>query len=231
MIKALFWKEWCEQRWKLAYGCVLLMGFVAVGLRSRIVEDEGIVVLSVAGGAFLMPLLVGMGLVAAERSDGSLGMLLALPVRSWKIFAVKMAMGILVCVGPMVGCMLLSLAMAAGREMSTSRIIAPYLGGIAFSIVMLVWMVAFSIRPPSEARAGLVGIAVFMVWVFMVFLDESVWLWDGSSLVITPFGIFDCTLDRNYEILPDVIKAQLAIVTCLVVWAAYRFGKLGRAKE
>jgi ABC-type transport system involved in multi-copper enzyme maturation permease subunit len=231
MIKALFWKEWCEHRWKLAYGCVLSMGFVAVGLRSRIVPDQGIVAMAAVGGAFLMPLLVGMGLVAAERSDGSLGMLLALPVRSWKIFVVKMAMGTLVCVGPIVGCMVLSLAMAAGREMSASRIIVPYLGGVAFSIVMLVWMVAFSIRQPSEARAGLVGIAVFMVWFFMIILDESAWLLDGSSLVITPFGIFDCTLDRNYEILPDVIRVQLAIGICLVVWAAYRFGKLGRAKE
>ena len=231
MIKALFWKEWCEQRWKLAYGCVLLMGFVAVGLHSRIVQDEVIVAMASVGGAFLMPLLVGMGFVAAERSDGTLGMLLALPVRSWKIFAVKMAMGILVFVGPIAGCMALSLTMAAGREMSASRIVVPYLGGVAFSIVMLVWMVAFSIRQPSEARAGLVGIAVFMVWVFMIFLDESVWLLDGSSLVITPFGIFDCTLDRNLDILPDVIQVQLAMVICLLVWAAHRFGNLGRAKE
>lgn len=233
MIKSLFWKEWCEHRWKLAYGCVLLMGFVAVGLRSRIVQDEVIVVFAAAGGSVLMALLVGMGLVAAERSDGSLGMLLALPVRSWKIFAVKMAMGILVCVGPIAGCMVLSLAIAAGREMSASRIIVPCLGGVAFGIVMLVWMVAFSIRQPSEARAGLVGIAVFMVWVFIISLDEisGGGLLSGSSLVITPFGIFDCTLDRNYDILPDVIQVQLAIGTCLVVWAAHRFGKLGRAKE
>lgn len=233
MIKSLFWKEWCEHRWKLAYGCVLLMGFVAVGLRSRIVQDEVIVVFAAAGGSVLMALLVGMGLVAAERSDGSLGMLLALPVRSWKIFAVKMAMGILVCVGPIAGCMVLSLAMAAGREMSATRIIVPCLGGVAFGIVMLVWMVAFGIRQPSEARAGLVGIAVFMVWVFIISLDEisGGGLLSGSSLVITPFGIFDCTLDRNYEILPDVIRVQLAIGICLVVWAAHRFGKLERAKE
>ena len=235
MIKSLFWKEWCEQRWKLAYGCVLLMGFVAVGLRSRIVQDEVIVVFAAAGGSVLMALLVGMGFVAAERSDGSLGMLLALPVRSWKIFAVKMAMGILVCVGPIAGCMVLSLAIAAGREMSATRIIVPCLGGVAFGIVMLVWMVAFSIRQPSEARAGLVGIAVFMVWVFIIFLSEAFFRppyhLSRLSLVITPFGIFDCTLDRNYEILPDVIRVQLAIGICLVVWAAHRFGKLGRAKE
>lgn len=232
MIKSLFWKEWCEQRWKLAYGCVLLMGFVAVGLRSRIVQDEVIFVFAVVGGSILMALLVGMGLVAAERSDGSLGMLLALPVRSWKIFVVKMSMGALVCALPIVGCMVMSLAMAAGREMSANRIIAYYLGGIAFGIVMLVWMVAFGIRQPSEARAGLVGIAVFMVWMFIIFLDE-VFLRPSTylSLVITPFGIFDGTLDRNYDILPKVIPVQLVIGFCLMMWAAYRFGKLGRTKE
>ena len=231
MIKALFWKEWCEHRWKLAYGCVILMGFALIGLRSRLVQDDIIVIFASGGGSILMALFVGMGLVAAERSDGSLGMLLALPVRSWKIFVVKMAMGMLVCAGPIVGCMVLSLVIAAGREMSATRIIVPYLGGVTFSVVMLVWMVAFGIRQPSEARAGLVGIAVFMVWFFMIILDESAWLLDGLSLVITPFGIFDGTLDRNYEILPDVIRVQLAIGICLVVWAAYRFGKLGRVKE
>jgi ABC-type transport system involved in multi-copper enzyme maturation permease subunit len=235
MIKSLFWKEWCEQRWKLVYGCVLSMGFVAVGLRSRIVPDQGIVAMAAVGGAFLMPLLVGMGLVAAERSDGSLGMLLAIPVRPWKIFAVKMMMGTLVCVGPIVGCMALSLAMAAGREMSASRIIVPYLGGVAFSIVMLVWMVAFGIRQPSEARAGLIGIAVFMVWVFIIILSEVFirppYHLSRLSLVITPFGIFDGTLDRNYDILPKVISVQLVAGFCLMMWAAYRFGKLGRTKE
>jgi len=235
MIKSLFWKEWCEHRWKLAYGCVLLMGFVAVGLRSRIVPDAFIVICATLGGSVLMPLLVGMGFVAAERSDGSLGMLLALPVRSWKIFVVKMSMGALVCALPIVGCMVMSLAMAAGREMSANRIIAYYLGGIAFGIVMLVWMVAFGIRQPSEARAGLVGIAVFMVWVFVIFLSEVFvrppYHLSRLSLVITPFGIFDGTLDRNYDILPKVIPVQLVIGFCLMMWAAYRFGKLGRAKE
>ena len=53
----------------------------------------------------------------------------------------------------------------------------------------------------------------------------------GPRVTGTPFGIFDCTLDRNYDILPDVIQVQLAIGTCLLVWAAHRFGKLGRVKE
>jgi ABC-type transport system involved in multi-copper enzyme maturation permease subunit len=232
MIKALFWKEWCEQRWKLAYGCVILVGFTLIGLRSRLTPDEFIVIFASAGGSILMALLVGMGLIATEKSEGSLAMLLTLPVRPWKIFAVKMTMGMLVCVGPIASCMALSLVMAAGREMSASRIIVPYLGGIAFSTVILVWMVAFSIGQPSEARAGLVGIAVFMAWLFIIFLEE-VFLRPSTylSLVITPFGIFDGTLDRNYDILPKVIPVQFVMGFCLVVWAAYRFGKLGRAKE
>ena len=34
MTSALLWKEWYEQRWKLAFGCVLLVGYTATGLSS-----------------------------------------------------------------------------------------------------------------------------------------------------------------------------------------------------
>jgi len=231
MIKALFWKEWCEQRWKLAYGCVLLMGFVAVGLRSRLVQDDIIIIMAAGGGSVLMALLVGMGLVAAERSEGSLEMLLALPVRSWKIFAVKMAMGALVCALPIVGCMVVSLAIAGGREMSATRIIVAYLGCVAFSIVMLVWMVAFSIRQPSEARAGLVGIGVFMGWIFTILLSMLFFKppnWFG--LVITPLGILVITFNLMYNVLGRLVVVQLALFVCLLLWGAYRFDKEGMSK-
>jgi len=231
MIKALFWKEWCEQRWKLAYGCVLLIGFVAVGLRSRLVQDDIIIIMAAGGSSVLMALLVGMGLVATERGEGSIEMLLALPVRSWKIFAVKMAMGALVCALPIVGCMVVSLAMAGGREMSTTRIVVAYLGCVAFSIVMLVWMVAFSIRQPSEARAGLVGIGVFMGWVSAILLSMLFFKppnWFG--LVITPLGILVLTFNWMYNVLEWLVAVQLALFVCLLLWGAYRFGKEGMVK-
>ncbi len=234
MIKALFWKEWCEQRWKLAYGCVILVGFTLIGLRSRLTLDEFIVIFASAGGSILMALLVGMGLVATEKSEGSLEMLLALPVRPWKIFAVKMVMGALVCTVPIVGCMAVSLAVAGGREISAARIAMSYLGGIAFSVLMLVWMVAFSIRQPSEARTGLVGIEVFVGWVFFVFLFVKVFykrldlvLW---GLVITPLGILQFAVSGGQMHNLWTVIVQTTLLIFLLLWGGYRFGKEGRSK-
>ncbi|UCG56431.1 MAG: ABC transporter permease [Phycisphaerales bacterium] len=232
MIKSLFWKEWRQQRWKLAYGCVLLMGSTLVGLRSRLMPDQIIVGLSVIGGSFLMPLLVGMGLVAEERQEGCLDMLLALPVPSWKIFAVKMLVGAAVCVGPILGSMIGALVTAAGREQSASAIVIPYLGGAAFGLAVLVWAVAFGVRQPSEARAGLVAIGVLVVWAFAAFAFE-VFLghhFNRASLEITPYGFFEATLDGDYEMLPRLIALQLLMAACLLFWAGYRFGRLGRSR-
>jgi len=215
-----------------------LMGFTLIGLRSRLTPDEFIVIFASAGGSILMALLVGMGLIATEKSEGSLAMLLTLPVRPWKIFAVKMAMGALVCTVPIVGCMAVSLAVAGGREISAARIAMSYLGGISFGVIMLVWMVAFSIRQPSEARAGLVGIGVFVGWIFIVFLFVAVFykrldlvLW---GLVITPLGILQFAVSggqqHNLYLSRWAMMIQAVMLIFLLLWGGYRFGKERRFK-
>lgn len=39
MTRALLWKEWREQRWKMAFGRVMLCGFCAIGLQTRLIPD------------------------------------------------------------------------------------------------------------------------------------------------------------------------------------------------
>ena len=53
MIRKLLWKEWHEQRWKAAFGCVILMAFTAIGLKTRLVPDEVIIALGIFIGAIL----------------------------------------------------------------------------------------------------------------------------------------------------------------------------------
>lgn len=194
--------------------------------------DQFIVLFTVLTGSVLMPLFVGMGLVAAERSERSLGALLALPVRSWKILAVKMAMGAAVCIGPILGSMLVALLIAAGREITASRIVVHYLGGVAFSLAMLVWIVGLSVSQPSEARAGLVGVAIFVGWVFIAYWFDT--FVEGPSerwaLVITPFGFLEATINSSYDLLPKVIPVQLLIGVCLLLLATWRFGRLARTE-
>jgi ABC-type transport system involved in multi-copper enzyme maturation permease subunit len=233
MMRALFWKEWCEQRWKLAFGCVLVMGYAAVALKSRLFMDEGIVASAAVVGPMAMALLASMGLVAAERSEGSLGTLLALPVESWKIFVVKMVMGALVCTGPLLGSAVLSVVMAGGREISGSRMVSFYWAGFAFGLALFVWMVAFGISQPSEARAGLVGIAVIAVWMAFLmacdfFLNEPLKTW---SAMVVPFGFFLALGEEQTDIGWKTVLVQIVIGCCLLSWGAYRFGRSAKRVE
>lgn len=123
MIKSLLWKEWCEQRWRLAFGCVMMTAFVAVGLKTRIVPDEGIIVMSLGIGAFLLPILIEMGLIAAERADGSLTALLVLPTRTRAVLAAKMCMAAVALAAPFVATATISCLMAGGREVDMWEIV------------------------------------------------------------------------------------------------------------
>ena len=232
MIKPLIWKEWQEQRWKLAFGCVLLMGYTAIGLQSRLWPDELMVFSTCAWGAPFLPIFIVMSLFSAEKQDRTLERLLSLPVKAWHIFAVKLMIGGIICILPMLGSMFVSLFIAAGREMTAWRIVTPYLGSMAFILAMFIWSAAIGVRQPSEVRAALVSIVIFIGWAAMVMVaDEMITKpFDRWSLAITPFGFFEIGWDRDYSLLPKTIPIQLVLAVCLIVWGARRFSKLGRTK-
>ena len=126
MIKPLIWKEWQELRWKMAFGCLIVGAFVLIGLKSRIFRDIIIFVFSAGGSSLLMPLFIAMGLIAEERSDRSLYTLFALPVQIKLLYVIKMILGAVVVLSPILVSLILSLLMAGGREESISDIIKWY---------------------------------------------------------------------------------------------------------
>ena len=229
MMKALIWKEWCEQRWKLAFGCVLIGGFAAVSLRARIWPDIGVTVLSAMFGSALMALFVSMGLFACERNEGTLGTLLVLPVEKWKVFAVKMGVGALVCAGPVILVGVLVFIIGGGRELSARQTGMYFSVGIVFGVAAFVWMAVFGVRRASETKAGLVGIAVLVGWFLFFGFDDVVripWLrwWLQAVLPLQ----FDLT--SPHDILKRVL-VQSAVVSGLLVWGCGRFGKEGRVEK
>src|ERR1041384_1963313 len=64
MLTQLIWKQWKEQGWRVMFATVVLCGFVAIGLRARVGRDSGIVILTAALGAFILPIFIAMGLLA-----------------------------------------------------------------------------------------------------------------------------------------------------------------------
>lgn len=164
MMRNLLWREWREERWRLAFGCVLLIGSTAVGLRARMASDADTLLLVVLLGGFLMPLLVAVGTIGSDREERSLDYLTALPVAPRSILGAKSVVALATVLVPIAGALVVALLSAAGRDMTAARMLLLF-GLIAWVAVNLViWVLAFGAAQPTEARVAVIAIAVLAVW-------------------------------------------------------------------
>ena len=164
-MRNLLWKEWREQAWQLAFGCVVLSAMAVIGLHARMVADSAMVDWVCFLGVMGLPVLASTALVPAERADGGLATLVALPVTPTRILAAKTLLGLLLCAGPLLVAAVFSVAMAGGREVYTGEIVATYARSALSAAALFVWTFALTVRLPSEARAALLAVGVLVLWV------------------------------------------------------------------
>lgn len=163
-MRHLLWKEWREQRWRLGFSCLLLLAFALVGLRARAAADELTLAVVCFGAVLLLPLQAAAGLVPADRADGSLATLLALPVRPATVWAAKTLAGAGLCLVPLAVTAAASAAYAGGRELSAAGVLGLFARAAAAALSLFAWMFAVTARSPTEARAGLLSLGVLVGW-------------------------------------------------------------------
>jgi ABC-type transport system involved in multi-copper enzyme maturation permease subunit len=163
-MRQLLWKEWHEQSWKLAFGSIVLTAIAVIGLHSRMIPDATLIQWICLLGATMLPVLSSTGLVPAERAEGTLESLLAIPVAPWRILLVKTFVGLLLCVGPMLITAIVSVWMVGGRESLTFDILEQYGRSTLTSVCLFMWMMALTIRLPSEARAATLAVGLLVFW-------------------------------------------------------------------
>jgi ABC-type transport system involved in multi-copper enzyme maturation permease subunit len=233
MWRSLVWKEWHEQRWRLWFGVFLVGMFTLIGLRTRIMPDEQIIILTIMVGGMLFPLMVSMGLVAPERTEGTIVRLLALPVPPWKVLAAKGVVGAAVCAAPVVVSALIALLVAGNREMAWGELIGLYALATGVTLAVFTWLTAAAVRQPSEARAGLVGIGVMIGWFLLMMVAAAI----GSELFnrapvedwVAMFGPFGLVALKSSAVPGAAVIAIQAVSLALVWWwAAARIGKPGK---
>ena len=232
VIRKLIWKEWREQRWKLALGCVMLLGITVVGLQTRMIEDQVVMGLSLLFGSVVLPVFVSMDVVAAERADGSLASLLKLPVAPWKILTIKTAMAVICCVVPVLLAATAAILLAGNRELDYGTMARMYRAGVGLAVSSVIWILAFSIRQPSEARVAIVAVAVVI----------------GCFLFVIPYGMFDDSLpDWVMIFMPGghvigidphdadwsgpAFAVQAVYAAALFAWTIRRFSTMGRLRR
>lgn len=221
-MRSLLWKEWHEQWWKLAFGSLILAAFAAIGLHARAVPDSETLEWLAVLAALLLPIMASTGLVPPERDDGTLDTLLALPVPVSKIFLVKLAFGLLLCIGPILAATLASIATAGGREVALSEMLTLSLRTAGVTLSLFIWMFTLTIRLPSETRAAMITIGILIIWVLLsagisghsTSYIEQLW-------IIDPLVYLFAVGNRNEFAVPLSIAAltQTIVAVVLCAWA------------
>jgi len=224
-MSSLLWKEWHEQRWKLAFGCIILAAFALIGLRARIITDQMLLTWVCLMGVLLLPVLASTGLVPAERGEGTLESLLSLPVAPRRILFAKTLVGMLLCAGPLAAAGVISLMLAGGREMSSGVMVGLYAASIASALSLFLWMMALTIGLPNEARAGLLSLGVLVCWVLIAKGLESGKVGPAAWLpcpFVFELGIYTNRPETHFGWLVVAVLVQTTIGLALFWWAATR---------
>lgn len=226
ILRNLAWKEWREHGWKMAFGCALLASLCFIGLRARIVEDRAVLLLTAFLGGLLLPVFVAMGLVAEDRSGGSLKTLLSMPVRPMAILAVKVIVGALITVVPLATAVGVVLMVAGEREVASEMLLRAFLATCVLAVLTMVWTVCFGVRQRTEARVGLIGMGLLMGWWIAAYLMPDHRLGLLHPFVLLMWGFTDRASPG------DVLLAccvHVVVIVALLAWAAWRLGKYGRS--
>jgi hypothetical protein len=184
-------------------------------------------------GLTMLPILAATGLVPAERGEGSLESLLALPVNASRILGVKAAMGIVLCAAPMLVAGAISVFVTRGREISIVGMIGFYASSLVTSLSLFMWMLALTIRLPTETRAALLCIGVLILWMLMTeaLVYPQV---PRAAVVVSPFALVEGEIDTRWyfdpfnsvthEITRRILPTVLTVVTQAVIgWLLWKY--------
>lgn len=92
-LRSLVWKEWREQRWRLALGALVLTVLSASLVRAQLVTTAEAVAIVFGPLGLLLSIFVSMGAVPPERAAGTWHFLTVQPMRLSRLLIVKWAVG------------------------------------------------------------------------------------------------------------------------------------------
>jgi len=239
MMKALLWKEWHEQRWRVTLATVWLLGMTAIGLKSRIEPDATILVTIWIPTAVLLPAFVGMGVFASERKAGTLPYLMAQPVSRSRILAAKVISGLAAYLIPVVTSGIAVCLAVGGREVSSASLARGLIGIAASGTVLFAWQLLAGLRCHREETYVLVSLIVLVCcivhWLIMndvIFGDP---LLETQLWAVNPFSIIGLAIDpsryRRMDWTWIVITTQSVILASLGSSLWLRFRRLREGKS
>ena len=160
MIKPLIWKEWHEQRWKLAFGTMMLLFFTGSLMVSGVTSDKEVVTLVCLLGGMILALYSAMGAFAPEKMNRTTIFLISKPIAAWKIFVCKWFFGWLNFVVPMLVSSFCLRLIDSSWFVSFGKVLFV---SIAITTMFYSMTCCFAPRKSSEAFVGFTGLVVILL--------------------------------------------------------------------
>lgn len=238
--RQLIWKEWREQIWKMISLTAIVLSVEAYSSFSDARAGEraiaGFGLFCGIAGAFF----IAIGVAAGERTAGSLDFLRALPLARWKWAAVRLAMGAIAAIVPIVvtaiAMLLLDSTMRATAD--TQRYLSAGATAALCCISVYAWTVAAGVRSVSELRAGLAAICLLVGGIALSAILMSIgagrlvrWLimFSPSGVSYLPDPAHPSPLDSLD--LSSVLCGQLASFIATSWWFVRRYATLTSADD
>lgn len=237
MLKALLWKEWHEQRWRVALATVWLLGMTAIGLKTRILPDLAILIVIWVPTALVLPVFLGMGLFASERRAGTLSFLMVQPVQRKSLLTAKAMVGLLAYMAPLlIGGIVVCLAVG-GREASAADLAGRIAVIAVFGAVLFVWQLLAGLRCRREETYILASAIVVGFWIVHgLVVDEwnltqslGSWIWTINPLAVA--GLIDAWEYRASQEIWTTVGVQGLIAAGLTFGLWLRFRKLREGRS
>ncbi|MHC5061999.1 MAG: hypothetical protein ACYTFK_13045 [Planctomycetota bacterium] len=188
MIKPLIWKEWHEQRWKLAFGTVMLAFFTGSLIAVRLTTSNESIVAVLFFGGIILSLYSAMGVFAPERVAGTTTFLASKPIAAWKVFACKWFFGWLNFVVPML-VSVLCLQFAAFEWPTGSFLVRAMFASICLATMFYSMTCCFAPRNSSEAFVGFIGLIIFgVILVHLLIIQLTLIFGHGSGETVGKLG-------------------------------------------
>ncbi|HVX13483.1 MAG TPA: hypothetical protein VHC22_20025 [Pirellulales bacterium] len=238
--RQLIWKEWREQFWKMiALAAILITvdGYLFFGDTRAGLDQLGFGLLAGVPGAFF----VALGVAASERTARSLDFVRSFPLARWKWAVVRLAMGAVASLVPIVAAATVILLLS--WSMRSAGNVPRYLRDVGLSalgcVVVYAWTAAAGVRRSSELRAGLAAICFFIGWIVLLALAANlssaesprmlnlVWVFGPGGLTLFPDRNYPAAVNPFSEF--EVLSAQAASLLVAAWWFTRCYARLTTA--
>lgn len=167
MIKPLVWKEWHEQRWKLAFGTVMLAFFTGSLIAARLTTDNENIVAVLFLGGLILSLYSAMGVFAPETTDRTKTFLSSKPIQPWKVFLCKWFFGWMNFAVPILICGLgmgmITIFKTEWPSFELKHLSKSIFAGVMFATIFYSMACCFAPRKSSEASVGFTGLIICLL--------------------------------------------------------------------